>query len=403
MQTLTTSEKQAKTADGSAWYMIRNLPYRTVDDVIAGVVVNFVDITQLKRAEAALRQSEERFSKAFRASPAGILLAALDDGRIIDINDAGTAALGCSREEAIGRTTVELGLWRDDAERSEVIVQLQESGEHELRRETSLVWGSGKTRFLDVRYELIELQDKPCFLVICNDVTEYKQALASLESEQVALQKLVDLQEHDRQLTAFEIHDGLAQLLVGAQFRLEAFGSQSASGDPAAEETVAQALEQLRAAVKESRRLINGLRPSALEEFGIISAIEQLIADQESLGGPAILFSHDLDNVRLAPPLENAIFRIIQESLTNVRRHSGSERVQVELVRHGDRLRIRVEDWGVGFDVSSVEEGRFGLRGIAERARLLGGRSVVDSAPGRGTRILVELPVVKALSEVGPS
>jgi PAS domain S-box-containing protein len=362
-----------------------------------------VDITALKRAETALRQSEGRFSKAFRASPGGILLAALADGRIIDINDVGTAALGCSREEAIGRTTVELGLWRDDAERAEVVDRLQQSGGHELRRETSVTWGSGKTRYLDVRYELIELADERCFLVMCNDVTEYKQALASLESEQAALQKLVDLQEHDRRLTAFEIHDGLAQLLAAAQFQLEAFRNQSATGDPEAEQAFSQAWEHVQAAVKETRRLINGLRPTSLDEFGVVSAVEQLIADQESLGGPPILFSHQLGDVRLAPPLENAIFRIVQESLTNARRHSRSDRVQVELVRQGEWLKIRVEDWGGGFDVSSVEEGRFGLRGIAERARLLGGRSVVDSAPGQGTRVVVELPAVPAVPEAGSS
>ena len=97
--------------------------------------------------------------------------------------------------------------------------------------------------------------------------------------------------------------------------------------------------------------------------------------------------------LRLAPTLENSVFRIVQECLTNACRHSKSKRVKIELTQHDDQLRIEVRDWGIGFKVDRVDEGHFGLDGIHERARVLGGHAVIKSAPRKGTDIIVELPL----------
>ena len=97
---------------------------------------------------------------------------------------------------------------------------------------------------------------------------------------------------------------------------------------------------------------------------------------------------------RLAPILENAIFRIVQEALTNACLHSKSDRVRISLVQRDDRLQIKICDWGVGFDTRSIRENRFGLEGIRQRVRLLGGKCRIRSRVGRGSRIAIELPVV---------
>ena len=91
---------------------------------------------------------------------------------------------------------------------------------------------------------------------------------------------------------------------------------------------------------------------------------------------------------------ENAIYRIVQEGLANACKHGKSERVRVALVQQGSGLRVEVQDWGVGFDPSRIGEQCFGLEGIRERVRLLGGQSTIESAPGKGARIAVELPLV---------
>jgi signal transduction histidine kinase len=151
--------------------------------------------------------------------------------------------------------------------------------------------------------------------------------------------------------------------------------------------------------VIETRRLIGGLRPPVLDESGVVAAIENLVYEAREPGGPKIEFASDVQFDRLEPTLENAVFRIVQECLTNACRYSKSERIVVCLGQKNGHLCIEVRDWGAGFDPRAVRGPHYGLRGIRERARLLGGRAVIRSAPGKGTRVLVELPLVGPASE----
>ena len=98
---------------------------------------------------------------------------------------------------------------------------------------------------------------------------------------------------------------------------------------------------------------------------------------------------------RLASILENSLYRIVQETLSNVRKHSQSKKVAVSLIQEGQEARLTVRDWGVGFDPESVAKGHFGLEGIRQRVRLLGGRLTIESAPGSGTVVEVVVPIVQ--------
>ena len=214
-----------------------------------------------------------------------------------------------------------------------------------------------------------------------HEIKERKHAEQTIRKEHQYLQYLLDLQDRDRQLISCELHDGLVQQLAGAIMRLEA-GHLDAG------------LEMLRACMKEARWLINGLRPPILDECGLVAAIEDLVSQEEGDGKPTVEFTHKIASDRLPPSLENTIFRIVQESLTNARRHSQSMKVQIKLLQQEDRIRIEVKDWGLGFNPRKIGEGHFGLEGIKERARLFGGAAIIRSSPGKGTRIVVELPLV---------
>lgn len=144
----------------------------------------------------------------------------------------------------------------------------------------------------------------------------------------------------------------------------------------------------------ETRRLIAGVRPPILDESGVLAAVSHLVHEHSRLKGLTVDYRSSVSFDRLAPALENAIYRIVQEGLTNACQHSKSERVRVGLVQRKDRVHIDIRDWGIGFDTKSVQENRFGLAGIRQRARLLGGKCSIRSTPGEGTRIAVELPVV---------
>ncbi len=230
-------------------------------------------------------------------------------------------------------------------------------------------------------------------IVICADVTHERLATEAVAKEQRLLRHLLELHERERRLTAYEIHDGFAQQLAGALFRLQGFREAHDRDPAAAWRAFDSGLCLIGRALDEMRRMISGLQPPILEEAGVVEAIEYLVCERRPSGGPSIEFVHEVDFHRLAPPLEIAIFRIVQESLQNACRHSGSEKVRVELVQRGDHLHIAVRDWGAGFSTQDVDEQRFGLRGIRERVRLIDGRIMIESAKDQGTQIIVDLPL----------
>ncbi|HVA49912.1 MAG TPA: sensor histidine kinase [Pirellulales bacterium] len=218
--------------------------------------------------------------------------------------------------------------------------------------------------------------------------SELERRLADSEREREFLQHLLSMSESDRKLVAYEIHDGLVQYVTAALMRLDSF----AAAVPAdlARENLDVSRQLLRDALTEARRLIGGLRPPVLDESGIVAAVEYLVGEQT--GECSIELVHDVRTERLPPPIESALFRICQEALTNVRRHSRATRARVELVEEENSVRLSIRDDGVGFNPADVRARQFGLQGIRERARLLGGQATIDSAPGAGTRIEVELP-----------
>jgi len=215
-----------------------------------------------------------------------------------------------------------------------------------------------------------------------------------LLAEIAELRQLLELHDRDRKVIAYEIHDGLSQQLAGALMCFEACGQLGDRNSPEARERFERAFGLLRDGVGETRRLISGLRPLILEESGIVEAVEHLVGEARERFGRPIELVHQLRPARLASPLETAIFRIAQESLGNACRHSESDRIRVTLTDRDGLIRLEVQDWGKGFDPERIEPGHFGLQGIRERVRLLGGRATVQSAPGQGTRVLVELPAV---------
>ncbi len=216
-------------------------------------------------------------------------------------------------------------------------------------------------------------------------------ALEDLESEERLLRRLIDLQEQERRMVAHDIHDGFVQDVVGAHMRVQCIHSEA---DPDANEATAQEVAALlKKAINEGRRLISGMRPMVLDEKGIVESIRHLIADEESLSDLVISFDHDVRFDRLEPKLEGVIFRIVQEALNNVKRHSQTNDAAVKLTQKDGNLIVMIRDRGVGFDPKHLSRECFGLRGIRERARLFGGTSRIESAPGEGTTVYAQLPI----------
>ena len=217
-----------------------------------------------------------------------------------------------------------------------------------------------------------------------------EEQTAALQSEQELLKQLFAVQERDRQLTAYEIHDGLVQYAAGALMLLEA--CDGFSHDKTFSKNMETAATQMRKIIVEGRRLMNGLRPPVLDESGVVEAIRQLLADEEARAGLVVAFDHNVEFDRLDSRLEGAIFRIVQEALNNVRRHGHTDHAAVRMTEQNGSLEIVVRDQGVGFNPDTVRLESFGLRGIRERARVFGGTATIVSAPGEGTLVQVTMP-----------
>jgi len=204
---------------------------------------------------------------------------------------------------------------------------------------------------------------------------------------------------HLQRLITYELHDGVAQQLLGAKMLFESQqppkGKKSKSAD-----AYREGMAALVRASSEVRRVMNWLRTPVLDKFGLVEAIED-VASQLRLraDAPEIEFRHGVQFNRLEPTLENSLFRIAQEAMTNACRHSKSEKVHVKLTQKGDDVTLEVRDWGIGFDQDAVQEDRFGLEGIRERCRILGGKLVIKSKPDEGTVVRAKFPVIEAVDE----
>jgi len=371
-----------------AWCASRFGPIRRNGQIEAIIVIT-TDITVRKLAE---QQRQEVFSLVENS---GDFIARLTpEGRVLYVNPAGCDLVGVTIEQAKATPWLEFYARGSRAQFAGAIlpgVQVagRWAGEVQFRRFDT-------DQAIDVHQKVFVVREPqsgtPLSLgTITRDVTDRNRVESALRRERESLRRQLDLQERDRQLTAYEIHDGLAQEMTGALMHLEAFQHQMPQSAEHAE--FDRGLGLLRQAVNETRRLISGLRPPVLDELGIVAAIDYLI--NEVRGDlPQIEFIHRTRFDRLSPPLESAIFRIVQEALTNIRRHSGSGKATIELFEHGAWLRLRVRDWGRGFVPQSVNGGHFGLQGIRQRARLLGTSAVIDSAPGKGTSIVVDFPLL---------
>jgi signal transduction histidine kinase len=203
------------------------------------------------------------------------------------------------------------------------------------------------------------------------------------------LRRVVEAQERERRRLAIELHDetvqSLAAVLMGLR-RLEE------SNDPA---TVSATVEELRAtvvnAVQELRALAVELRPKALDDFGLAPALERLVDTYSRRTGLTVESHLGGLESRLPEPVESALYRIAQEALTNIAKHAGASAVSVVTRRGDERLTMVVEDNGTGFEASAPAEG-LGLVSMHERAELLGGSLRVESSPGHGTTLVVEVP-----------
>lgn len=219
-------------------------------------------------------------------------------------------------------------------------------------------------------------------------------------ARQVLLESLVEAQEEERGRLARELHDGAGQMLTSLLVRIKTLEKKTTAPDVRA--GLGTVLEAVSTTIEQVRELSHRLRPPALEEFGLPVALETLVTDMASEAGLNATCHLELSRESLHPGIEVMLYRIAQEGLTNIVRHAQARHVEVNLGQTGNVILMRLEDDGRGFSPQQLaaepNARHLGLISMHERASLVGGTLDVYSAPGKGTRIDVRIPIMENIT-----
>lgn len=397
------------TAQEPAW---RAIQYWHAGIWLAGLATLYAYWSFLRRRahEHVLQDAKRRENEAAFAAMAEGAMITDAGGDILWVNDAFCRIYGYTRDEVIGRNPRILKSGRHD---QAFYRRLWET----LAREghwRGEVWNRRKDGEIFPEELSIQALRGPAgeamrYISIFSDITERKRNEEMLQRHQQRLEEsearlrelaafLQTVREEERTRIARELHDELGQALTALRFDLGWLRGKSAPLGPQASERVAAALGVVEQTIVSLRRISEDLRPAMLDSLGLAAALENHVAQFVQRTGIACDLRMNREEFEVDGTLATAVFRIVQEALTNVVRHAGAARVAVCIDQSDDDeeggIRLVVEDDGRGFDVANRTK-RFGLLGMRERVAMLGGSLEIDSRPGRGTRVEAWLPANK--------
>jgi PAS domain S-box-containing protein len=382
-------ENRYRCRDGS----YRWLAWKAISEAgTANVIASARDVTEQKIQTEALRKAEERFRTLANHAPVGIAQSD-GDGSIFYVNDKWCELAGIHPDGALGFAWKSF-IHPDDLDREidrwqKAMHAGHDVPPHELRflhSSGEVRWGSASVAMLkDPKGEIVGQ------IATVADITELKQTEEALKSRQGLLRNLIEVQENEKQQLCCEFHDGLIQYAVGTTMSLEAYHRNHLSSEGS--EVIESAIRNLKKGIVDGRRTIQGIRPAELDDLNLEAAIHGLIEQFSGSGIMVTFTTGDPDLGRLPESVQTTLYRVTQEALNNARKYSGTDVIRIELRKRDGKLHLDIRDFGGGFDVTSARTRGFGLLGMVERVRLLGGECIIESEPDVGTRISVCLPI----------
>ena len=354
-----------------------------------------VDVTERVRAEDRIKASEKKYKLLFESNPLPMWMLGLPGYDIKEVNDAALDQYGYSRKEFL---ELDIFTIRPD----EDIVKLKAITNRDYRGiHHSGIWRhkkkDGAIIFVDVVTHDIYYEDSPTRLVLANEVTEQYLAEEKLKESYAATRKLTEhlqnVREEERLHIAREIHDELGQLLTVLKMDVSWLNKRIEAPSGAMKEKLTDLLALIDTTVKTVRRIASELRPSLLDDLGLLAAMEWHLEEFEKRSGVIKKIEVPAVELRLPDALKIGLFRIFQESLTNVARHSGAKNVNVSLFEKDGQLILTIRDDGKGLDETRTNKRTLGLLGMKERTLMMGGEYNITSAMGQGTTVTVTVPV----------
>lgn len=391
-------------------------------------------LARIQQTSHALRRSEQRFLTLAQTAPVGITRTD-PYGNIVYVNDAWSKITGLSPEHAQGKRW-QLGIHPDDVSLLQKSWQSAAAKQRAMKVECRMVRRDGKTRWIltTASTELDDDGKTAGYIAAIIDITERKAAEEAVATLNQTLEKrvsdrtaqlahtneillneinekkraeealrqlphrILDAQETERRRVARELHDGVSQILASVRFRCRDIISRIADlEDPKLLRDIRQTEKYLDAALTEVRNISHDLRPSELDDLGLVSAIQSLV--DHSRHRSKLQFEVKLPRLRnrLPAEIELALYRILQESISNIERHARAKLVSITLSKTRRSLILVIQDDGRGFaspgDRSRKRSGGLGLINIRERADFIDATVAVNSQPKNGTRIEVFVPL----------
>jgi two-component system, NarL family, sensor histidine kinase UhpB len=363
-------------------------------------VHDLVDKT-LTNAQASSQENDGQLSGIIRSANDAIIT--IDEAQnIVLFNAAAERIFHCPADDVMGTPLLRLLPHRFQNAHGAHITRFRTTGvsERQMGRQRALfgVRSGGEEFPIEASISQFEHDGRHFYTVILRDISLRKKAEQELIASQKQLRELSayiqTAREEEKNHIARELHDDLGQQLTALKMDLSELESMLGEGSTETREKTAGINALVNSTVASVRRISADLRPAMLDDLGLAAAIEWLTEDFSRRYGIEVKLELGHSEVELVGPAATAVFRMIQEALTNVARHAGASRVGVAIGQSGDRLVTEIRDNGKGISQEDQSKHKsFGLIGMKERAHLLGGDVEISALPGLGTRILITVPL----------
>lgn len=354
------------------------------------------DITARKKTEAEIRMSEHKYRLLFNSNPMPMWMISMPERNFLDVNDAAIAFYGYSKEEFMGMNIRDLRPDNEYSKFSEIISSFKSgitnAGTWKHKKKNGVV-----IKVNIITHEIL-YEGKQAKLFLANDITEKIEAEEKLQRSHEELRQLAthlqDIREDERTRIAREIHDELGQQLTGLKMDISWLSKKINGQAPEINQKLAESLVLIDDTVKTVRRIATQLRPSILDDLGLISAMEWQSEEFEKRFKIETVFKANITVLDIDAEVSTGLFRVFQESLTNILRHAKASRVNASLHLEHESLTLQITDNGVGFEVDNIGEKKtLGLLGMKERTLMMGGTYHITSDPGMGTTVLITVPI----------
>ena len=386
------------------WYQGEMLTIATaVCGVLLAVSVGLLyhGMSERRVARQMLQNVEARVGGIVESAMDAII--AVDDSQHIALfNAAAEKVFGYRRDDVLGKSLDMLLPARFRAAHRGHIEQFGRTGSTSRRMgEQMVLWGlrmNGEEFPVEASISLHREGERTMHTVILRDVTSRMHADQALRRSREELRELAAaahfVREQEKSRIARELHDELAQALTALKIDVNWVRERLPDPDPLVAGKLASMQGLLDGTVAATRRISADLRPLMLDDLGLVPAVEWLVQNFSQRTGIACELAIGNDDLELQDPFATAVFRILQESLTNVAKHALATQVEITIEKDNDCITLTVEDNGRGFDAANPRKpGSYGLLGLRERTYLLDGEFNIDSKPGGGTHIEVRIPI----------